>query len=254
MENAKEHSELLKLIQVAKDLQRGHMAEENEKQLLKKGLRDLIAEELDNLNQLKPRLFWSMVKILSEVDTERLKEGLGEEEDKEEEEGGKEGKIMEKGRIFPIMKKTKNRREVKEPCAACELMRSGCDKMEVEVERVIDLFKNQQPIDTRNQRWIEEIVKQGHDLADFSSPVRTDNLPQKLNPKTEKTDEMLSEVGEPIAGKIAALVILSGKTVWEIENKRRENLYGNAAAAMVKGMRTLTDPRIDSNTAYKNAN
>jgi hypothetical protein len=272
MEQIEEQNKLSKLVGVAKELQRGHLAEENEKQLLKKALKDLVDEDVENLTQLRPKLLWSIVKILSEMDEDRVKDMGKEEEQEEEEEEKDKGPKKKEGSLQ--LAKTKRKREVPEPCAACELVRDGCDTMRVEVEKVLELYKNQQPIETRNHKWIEGVVRQGADLADFSSSVRVDNLPQKLNQKTEEIDKVLREIGEgimdvfaassvaaatflqgePPAEKLTAVVILSGKAVWDIESKRRENLYGRAGAAAIKGRRTLTDVTFDANTAYKNTN
>jgi hypothetical protein len=261
MQEEREHSELEKLMAVARELQRGHEAQENEKSLLKKGLKDLTNEDLDNLNQLKPKLFWSMVKILSEVNPEKI-EGKGTED------LGKEAEPL------LMAKKTKTGRNREEPCPVCEVMKEGNAKMEREVDKVLKAFKDQQAIDTKNHGWIEDIVREAASLGDFSSSARTDNLTQRPNQKAEEIETMLQGIsenvldifavssvaaatlleGEPIADKVTAMVILSGKAMWDIDNKRRENLYGRAGATGVKGRRTLTEPTFDSNAAYRNKN
>jgi hypothetical protein len=235
----------------------------------------LTGEEVDNLNQLRPKLMWSIIKILSEIDGEKLRDERGKENKDEEEGTGSDKEGKKKGEKLPKQEaKVKRKREATETCPVCELMGNGSDILEDEVGKVIELYKNQQPIEMKNESWIEEIVKQGAEIADFSLAVRTDNLPQKPNSKAEEIDKVLQEVGEGImdifavssvaaatfirgesmAPKLTAMVILSGKAVWEIESKRRENLYGRAGAAIVKGKRTLTDLTFDSNTAYKNTN
>ena len=262
MEVNVEESDFDKLVRVAKLLQTGHTDGKDEKTILKEAHLELNGEDVNNINSLKSKLLWSMIKILSEV----------KNEDAPREEAGEHAK-EDVDEDKPLAK-TKSRREVSEPCPVCQLARSGVRTMINEVDEVLGLFGREQPITLKNKQWVENVVREGSALGDFQVPLRKDQV-LKPNDKTEATDKALEELdqnvldifaaatvtagavadGEPFAEKLAAVLWLTGRAVWENESKRREVLYGKAGVAAVKGRRSLTDTdTFDATAAYRSTN